>query len=80
MALTESDILDQVRKAIASYQAGPLMDYMPYTPNTTRLLHELADLRPSTLAIMHGASFRGDGGRALKDLAIVMKEELSPKF
>ena len=29
----------------------------------------LGDLRPTTLAIMHGSSFRGDGHRALYDLA-----------
>jgi hypothetical protein len=56
------------------YQAGPLMDYMPYTSNTERLLQELALLKPRTLAAMHGSTFVGDGERALRDLAVVMKE------
>ncbi|HZW10804.1 MAG TPA: hypothetical protein VFF69_12955 [Phycisphaerales bacterium] len=74
--LTESDILGRVRDAIVSYQAGPLMDYMPYTPNTRSLLEGLAALKPRTLATMHGSSFQGDGARALLDLDVVMKETL----
>ena len=32
-------------------------------------MRELGDLRPTTLAIMHGSSFTGDGRQALYDLA-----------
>jgi flavorubredoxin len=32
-------------------------------------LDRLADLEPRTLAVMHGSSFEGDGGGALRDLA-----------
>ena len=32
-------------------------------------LRSLGDLEPETLAIMHGASFTGDGGGALRSLA-----------
>lgn len=74
--LTEADILGRVRSAIVAYQAGPLMDYMPYTPNTRPLLEGLASLKPRTLATMHGSSFRGDGGKALIELDGVMKEVL----
>jgi hypothetical protein len=35
-----------------------------------------ADLQPQTLAVMHGASFSGDGARALRDLARVVRELL----
>jgi flavorubredoxin len=67
--LTESDVvLERSRAAAIGYQAGPLMDYVPYTPKTKRLLHELADFAPRTLAIMHGSSFRGDGGHMLRQL------------
>ncbi len=38
------------------------------------MLRELADLRPKTLATMHGSSFYGDCAKALLDLDIVMKE------
>jgi len=74
--ITESDILGRVRAAILEYQAGPLMDYMPYTPNTRPLLEGLAALSPGTLATMHGSSFTGDGAKALRDLDTVMKDTL----
>jgi len=73
-ALTEADVIARTRQALKESQAGPLMDYMPYTPNTKRLLQELATLKPKTLAAMHGSAFVGDGERALRDLAVVMRE------
>jgi flavorubredoxin len=75
-AQTESDILGRVRASIIAYQAGPLMDYMPYTPNTRPLLAGLAALQPKTLATMHGSSFTGDCATALMELDGVMKETL----
>lgn len=75
-ALTENDILGRVRDSIVSYQAGPLMDYMPYTPNTRPLLKGLASLQPRTLATMHGSSFTGDCAKALIELDSVMEETL----
>ncbi|CAG0960301.1 Rubredoxin-oxygen oxidoreductase [Phycisphaerales bacterium] len=74
--LTESDILGRARQSLVDFQAGPLMDYMPYTPKSRRLLEGLAALRPRTLATMHGSSFRGDCGKALIELDGVMKEML----
>jgi len=72
--LTESeDLLERSRESIAAYQAGPLMDYLPYTPNTKRLLHELAEFDPKLLAIMHGSSFSGDGGRLLRELDPILQ-------
>ncbi len=68
------DILDRSRTAMIDYQAGPLMDYLPYTTNTKRLLGELSDLKPETLAIMHGSTFKGDGGHLLRELDPVLKE------
>ena len=38
-------------------------------PSTGATLRELAALEPSLLALMHGSSFQGDGGAALRDLA-----------
>jgi len=75
-ALTESDILGRTRQSLIDFQAGPLMDYMPYTPNTRPLLEGLATLQPRTLATMHGSSFTGDGAKALIELDGVMKEML----
>jgi flavorubredoxin len=39
------------------------------TPRTAPTIRRLADLRPSTLALMHGPSFSGDGASALLGLA-----------
>jgi flavorubredoxin len=74
--VTESDILGRVRKAITDYQAGPLMDYLPFTPKTEKILHKLAEWQPKTLATMHGSAFVGDGARALRDLGNVMRNVL----
>jgi hypothetical protein len=75
--VTQSDIVGRTRETIRNFQAGPLMDYMPYTPNTRPLLEGLAGLRPAMLATMHGSSFVGDCSKALLDLDGVMKEMLS---
>jgi flavorubredoxin len=75
-ALTESDILGRVRESLTQIQAGPLADYVPYTPNTRRILEGLATLQPRTLAVQHGSSFRGNGAQALRDLAVVYKDVL----
>lgn len=74
--ITESDILGRARESIIDFQAGPLMDYMPYTPRTRPLLEGLAALDPRTLATMHGSSFTGDCAKALLELDTVMKETL----
>jgi len=33
------------------------------------VMRKLADLRPATLALMHGSSYTGDGAKALYELA-----------
>jgi flavorubredoxin len=38
-------------------------------PDLLPTLHRLADLEPTTLALMHGSSFHGDGGAELRSLA-----------
>ena len=75
-ALTTSDILDQVRTTLMTFQQTPLHSYVPYHHNTPRMLQELAALQPKTLATMHGSSYHGDCAKALLDLDIVMKEVL----
>lgn len=74
--LTESDVIGRVQKTLIEYQAGPFVNYIPYTPQTDQILKRLATLKPKTLAAMHGSSFAGDGERALLDLAVVMKKVL----
>ena len=60
-SLTDADLSDRVRAAMTRMQAGPLANYIPYTARTDGILQGLADLKPRTLAIMHGSSFAGDG-------------------
>jgi flavorubredoxin len=74
--LVTADIMDTVRAAIVEGQKGPLAKDMPYTPDTDATLQRLADLEPRVLAIMHGAAFAGDGGRALRELAHVVRETI----
>lgn len=76
-ALTESDVVGRAETSIAEGMQGPLAHDMPYTPYTDANFRRLADLEPRTLALMHGTSFRGDGRRAILDLAGVIKEKLS---
>ena len=61
--LTDSDILD------AAAQAEDMFGSTCLTPNTAPTLRKLADLEPTTLAIMHGASYNGESGKALLALA-----------
>ena len=43
-------------------------------------IRRLADLRPSTLALMHGPSFRGDGATALLALAADYESRLEKEL
>ena len=62
-AVTEDDI---VAAAMASEDMFGATSLGPLTAPTIR---RLAELEPRLLAVMHGASFRGDGGDALRRLA-----------
>ncbi|MGH8007553.1 MAG: MBL fold metallo-hydrolase [Candidatus Binatia bacterium] len=74
--VTESDIIGLARAAMLEGSSGPLANDMPYTPYTDRTLQRLADLKPRALGLMHGSTFLGDGEKALRDLAVVVKEIL----
>ena len=74
--LTDSDVIDRARNTLIEYQAGPFANYMPYTKHTDPILQKLADLKPRTIAPMHGSAYTGDGERAIRDLALVMREVL----
>lgn len=60
---TESDI---VAPAIAVSDRLP---FMPPTPMTEATMRRLARLKPGTIALMHGPTFKGDGAAALNGLA-----------
>ena len=62
-ALTTGDVVEPAMAAERMFHASTM------APHTGAVLRGLGDLEPSTLAIMHGASFSGDGSRALYDLA-----------
>lgn len=66
--LTESDVVGRSYQAMQNYQTGVLAEYVPYTRLTAKNLHKLAALKPNTLAVMHGSSFRGDCAKALGEL------------
>lgn len=61
--LTESDILGPSE----AMRGG--LDYWAHSAKTGGILERLAGLAPSTLACMHGAAWRGDGGALLRALA-----------
>jgi flavorubredoxin len=73
-AVTSSDLIGPAVKAMQQMQQGPLAGYIPYTRQTGGVLKSLADLKPETLAVMHGSSFIGQSDKLLTDLAGVIKE------
>ncbi len=62
-ALTESDCIAPALEAEELFHATGL------TTNLAPTLERLAQLTPTTLALMHGASFTGDGAAQLRGLA-----------
>jgi glyoxylase-like metal-dependent hydrolase (beta-lactamase superfamily II) len=62
-ALTTSDLVEQAVAAESLFRASSL------APDTAVVMRRLGDLAPTTLGLMHGSSFSGDGKRALYDLA-----------
>jgi flavorubredoxin len=69
-ALTDSDIIG------AAMVAEDLFHQTSLGPTTAPTVRKLADLSPGKLAIMHGASFSGDGAAALRELADHYDERL----
>ena len=61
--LTGSDVVGP------SMAAENLFNYSSLNPAMGSTIRSLSKLNPGTLAIMHGPSFRGDGGAALRALA-----------
>jgi flavorubredoxin len=62
-ALTSDDIVEPALTTEAMFHATCL------APHTASTLRSLGDLAPTTLAVMHGSSFQGDGKQALYQLA-----------
>ncbi len=62
-ALTESEVLGP-SEALRAQMGGVAIE-----KDTRALLEKLARTEPSTLALMHGSSYRGDGSALLRGLA-----------
>ena len=71
MAVTDTDIVGP------AIEAERLFHYTSLGPSTAPNIRKLAALAPRTLAVMHGASYHGNGGRALHALADHYDAELS---
>jgi flavorubredoxin len=69
-AATDADVVGP------ALQAEDLFGATCLTPGTAPALRALADLRPATLALMHGPAFTGDCEQALRDLADAYDERL----
>jgi flavorubredoxin len=76
-AVTNSDIVSGFKEMLIEYQKGPFANYLPYTTETEQILNRLADLKPKTIAPMHGSTYTGDGASAIYDLAQAMKDVLA---
>ena len=62
-ALTTDDLVEPALAAEAMFRSSSM------APDTAEVMRRLGDLSPTTLAVMHGRSFSGDGAKALYDLA-----------
>ena len=67
-ALTSDDIVEPAVAAEQIFRASSM------APHTAATLRSLGDLNPTTLALMHGPSYSGDGKRAFYDLAAAYEE------
>jgi flavorubredoxin len=73
-ALTSDDIVGPALAAEDLYLATAL------TPATGPTIHRLAELTPSTLALMHAPAYTGDGVTALHELADAYQERVDAAF
>ena len=63
VAITTDDLIDPAVAAEDIFRSSSM------APDTADVMRRLGDLAPTTLAVMHGSSYSGDGGKALYDLA-----------
>jgi flavorubredoxin len=67
-AVTTDEIVGPAMEAEALFRSTSL------APGMTSVLERLADLAPTTMGLMHGSSYSGDGRAALLDLATAYDE------
>jgi flavorubredoxin len=70
-AVTEDDIVEPALETEDLFQASSL------TPALEPTMRKLAELQPTTLAIMHGPSYSGNGGAMLNALADAYAKRLA---
>ncbi|MBA2624549.1 MAG: MBL fold metallo-hydrolase [Acidimicrobiia bacterium] len=68
-ALTTGDIVEPAIQGELAFHASSL------APSTATTIAGLADLKPTTLGLMHGSSFAGDCEAALRDLAQAYEQQ-----
>ena len=66
-AVTTDSLVDD------AFEAEAVLSWTSPGAPVPEALECLADLEPRTLAVMHGSSFEGDGGGALRDLAVAWR-------
>jgi flavorubredoxin len=69
--IVENEIVAPAMEAEALFRSSSL------APDTAAVMRKLGDLEPSRLALMHGSSFSGNGGKALYDLAAAYEKQYS---
>jgi flavorubredoxin len=72
-AVTGDDLVEQALEAEVAFRQTSCLTA------AVRTLRALAELRPTTLAVMHGSSFHGDGAAALRSLADAFEQRFSPE-
>lgn len=72
--LTTESLAERARGALLEFEQGPLAGYVPYNHKTDKILQNLSELEPDTLAIMHGSSFYGNGKNEILNLREVWKD------
>jgi flavorubredoxin len=72
VALTTDDVVEPAVFAESMFGA------CSFAPAYAATVRKLGDLQPTTLAIMHGSSFQGDGKQALYDLAAAGERTMQP--
>jgi flavorubredoxin len=68
-ALASGDIVGPAMESEALFRSSSL------APDTATVMRRLGELAPTTLALMHGSSFSGDGAAALNDLAAAYESQ-----
>jgi flavorubredoxin len=72
--LSESDLMERATGFETSFPGTAL------TPATQPTIERLAELQPTTLALMHNSAWKGDGATALRDLAVWYGERLQQQL